>query len=445
MLKDAHRIRHLVDEHDADGLTAALNGEKAERSVLRRAWLVHVLGRSRSPVIVGPLSLLLEIDPDDDVRGLAAIALGRTGDLTAAPAVRSALDEPTVMGQMAAILALWLLRDRGGVSRLSERLLHSTSPEVRQFAAAALGDIGDSGAVPALIGALDDPKAGVRGAAAGSLGALGDARALEPLRLARQSAKGLSRRRIGKALDRLEGSSRLAWWRRVFTCAFSTDRMIAIAMRLMAAIQLVSSASKAMKIRGRKQRQLAASIVRGRRLFSSGREQETFDFLERAVKQFPEDAEIRWLYAAILLAFRPDDVAEQATKAVALAPNDPSILVRAGSLLLNLGEVEEARSCAARANQLAQPNFVLMSELANLDGCLAALYGEDDVAEEKLRAAVESDPSSSPFAIDLAKFLVRGNRREDAMAVVHEALRHVKDKECLEHLRQEIARDAGGS
>ncbi len=441
MLKDAYRIRSLVDEHDVDGLTAALNGEKAERSVLRRAWLVHVLGRSRSPVIVGPISSLLETDPDDDVRGLAAIALGRTGDLAAAPVVRSALDEPTVIGQMSAILALWLLRDRGSVPRLSERLLHSTSTEVRQFAAGALGDIGDPGAVPALIGALNDPKAGVRGAAAGSLGALGDARALEPLQLARQSAKGLSCRRIGRALDRLDGRSRRTWWMRVF----STDRMIAIEMRLMAVTQLVSSASKAMKIRGREQRQLAASITRGRRLFSSGREQETFDFLERAVKQFPEDAEIRWLYAAILLAFRPGDVAEQAAKAAELAPDDPSILVRAANLLLNRGEVEEARSCALRANELAQPDFILMSGLVNLEGCLAALDGEDEVAEKKLRAAAESDPSSSPFAIDLAKFLVRWDRQADAVAAIDEALRHVEDKDCLELLREEIEADAGGS
>jgi len=385
--------------------------------------------------------MLLETDPDDDVRGLAAIALGRTRDPMAAPAVGSALDEPTAIGQMSAILALWLLRDRGSVARLSDRLLHSTSTGIRQFAAGALGDIGDAAAAPALIEALEDPKGSVRDAAAGSLGVLGDARALGPLRLARQSAKGLSRRRIGKALDRLEGRSRRTWWMRVF----STDRMIAIEMSLMAATQLVSSASKAIKIKGRRQRQLAASITRGRRLFSSGREQETLAFLERAVRQFPEDAEIRWLYAAILLASKPDDVAEQAAKAAALAPDDPSILVRAGSLLLNRGEVEQARSCAARANELAQPDFILMSGLVNLEGCLAARDGEDDVAEEKLRAAVESDPSSSPFAIDLAKFLVRRNRHADALAAVDEAISHVKDKNRLEQLQQEIEADAGGS
>ena len=423
-------------------LAATLNEERMQRSVLRRIRLVRNLSRSRSQDAVESLSMILETDPDDDVRGLAAIALGRMRDPSGACALRKTLDDPTLLGQISAILGVGSLRDRGSVPRLSEHLVQSTSSPIRQFAASVLGHIGDNRAVPVLIGALDDRKAGVQGAAAVSLARIGDQRALEPLRLARQSARGLVRRDIGRALDKLEGRSGHSWWRRVHRRVLSADELITVEMRFMAAIQIASAVSKTMTIRARKQRQLTAAIDRGRRLFSSGREQETLDFLERAVKQFPEDPEIRWLYAVILLAFRPEDVAVQAAKAVALAPDDPSILVRVASLLFNRGEVEEARSCAVRANDLAQPDFIFLPELVNLNGCLAAADGDDDVAEEELRAALESEPSSSPFAVDLAQFLARRDRQADAVSVIDEALAHVKDGDALKRLREEIETDA---
>jgi HEAT repeat protein/Tfp pilus assembly protein PilF len=428
----------VTNQQDVAGATVALNDERAQRSVLCRARIVKRLGKLGHSVAVEPLSVILETDPDDDVRGLAAIALGRIKDPAAAPVLRKALDEPTVEGQKSAILSLWLLRDRSSAPRLRERLLHSTSSDIRQFAANALGDIGDQDAVLALIEALDDPKAYVRSAAAASLGELGDTRALEPLRLAHQSAKGFSRRRMGRVLKRLEGRLRPTWRSRVRKRLLDTDRLIAIEMRLMASVYLASSISKALKIRGKGQRQLAAAVQQGRRLFSAGREQETFDFLERAVKQFPDDAEIRWLYAAILLAFRPDDVAQQAAKAVELAPNDPSILVRAGGLLLNRGQVEEARVCVARANELAEPDFVLMPGLENLNGLLADHEGKDDLAEEKLRSAVKREPDNGPFAIDLARYLASRERRSEAVDVIDQALMRTGRREDLERVRAEI-------
>ena len=411
-----------IEQQNAVGLTAALNGERMQRSVMRRAWMVRRLGVPGNSAAIAPLSLVLEIDPDDDVRGLAAIALGRIGDPLGAPALRKALEEPYWPCQVSAILSLWLLRDPGSIPRFSERLRYSDSTLIREFTAHALGDIGDRDTVPVLIEALSDPIAGVRKAAAGSLGALGDARALEPLRLARESARWPSRRRVDRALDKLEGHLRPTWRARVF----STDRLIAIEMNVMVSFLLASSVSKTMRVRGEEQRKLAAAIGRGRRLFSTGRKREALDFLERAVEQFPEDAEIRWLYAASLWVFRPDEVAEQAAKAVALAPGDPSILVRAGILLLGREQFEEARYCAARANELAQPDFLLMPGLMNLDGCLADLAGEDDRAEEKLRRAVAEDPDNAPFAIDLARFLDDRDRQPEAVDVIDEALKKAR-------------------
>jgi tetratricopeptide (TPR) repeat protein len=194
-----------------------------------------------------------------------------------------------------------------------------------------------------------------------------------------------------------------------------------------------------MKLRARKQkRELVAAVKRGRKLHISGHPEETFEFLDKAVQQFPDDPEIRLLYATILLVFRPEDVAAEASKAVDLGPDNPLILVRAAHLMLDRGDYEGARSCAARANELAQPGFVLKSGLIGLNGLIAALDGEDDLAEEMLRLAVKEDPAYSNFAVDLAKFLASRGRDDEALEVIDEALRQAKAKSDLERLRVDI-------
>jgi hypothetical protein len=61
-----------------------------------------------------------------------------------------------------------------------------------------------------------------------------------------------------------------------------------------------------MKFNARRQRrELAAAIDRGRKLHVSGHPEETFEFLDEAVRQFPDDPEIRLLYASTLLVFGP--------------------------------------------------------------------------------------------------------------------------------------------
>jgi Flp pilus assembly protein TadD len=200
------------------------------------------------------------------------------------------------------------------------------------------------------------------------------------------------------------------------------------------------------RLRGRKRRkELAAAIARGRELCRSEWDTEALEFLEEAVQRFPEDPEIRVLYAGILLTFRPEDVAAEAAKAVELAPNDPIILVRAGHLLLHRGDREAARSCAARASELASPDFVLREGLDNLTGLLAALAGEDDLAEEKLRAAVDGEPSSEPFARNLAVFLAERGRLQEGAEVLDEALKHIEKKDEVVRMRDRMAAEAADS
>jgi Flp pilus assembly protein TadD len=194
-----------------------------------------------------------------------------------------------------------------------------------------------------------------------------------------------------------------------------------------------------MKIRSRNgNKDLLATIESGRRLLISGRHQETLEFLEKAVQDFPKDAEVRLLYATVLLDLRPDDVAAEASRAVELGPNDPVILVRAGGLLLNRGQLDAARSCFKRAREMARPDFVLMSGLLNREGLLAILDRDFDLAEQKLSAAAESEPMSEPFANDLARLLASRGRLTEAIDVVDQALTRVKKKDDLESLRTKL-------
>jgi Flp pilus assembly protein TadD len=201
-----------------------------------------------------------------------------------------------------------------------------------------------------------------------------------------------------------------------------------------------------MKIRGRKQqKELAAAIEQARDLRRLEQDEEARELLEDAIERFPENAELRLLHATILLMIRPDDVAPEAAKAVDLAPDNPAILVRAGHLLLHRGDREAARSCAAQANELVQSDFILMGGLDNLNGSLAVFAGEDDLAEEKLRSAVERDPDSEPFARNLAVFLAERGRLQEGAEVLDEALKHIEHKDEVERMRDRMAAEAAAS
>jgi Flp pilus assembly protein TadD len=193
-------------------------------------------------------------------------------------------------------------------------------------------------------------------------------------------------------------------------------------------------------------KELAATIAKGRALQRSGRNpEEALEFLEEAAQEFPEDPELRLLYAAVLLVFRPDDVAAEAAKAAELGRDDPVILVRAGHLLLATGDRETARSCAALANEQAQPGFVLEAGLVHLNGLLAALAGEDELAEKNLRAAVAREPNNEPWAQHLAVFLAERGRLQEGAEVLDEALKHVEKKDELEKMRRRMAAEAADS
>jgi HEAT repeat protein len=422
-----------------DDLLSTLSEEKAKRSAVRRIRLVNALGKLGDSKAVEPLSRVVSADPSGEVRFMAVFALGQIGDPAGAPVIRREASSRYAADQVWAIQALGRMRDRESVPLLIERL-GSTDRSVRRSAADALGDIGDRAATLPLIEVLDEPY--VRRAAAIALAKLGDSRALEPIRLAHQSAEGLARRRIGRALAKLESAVETQEPGGEDTSSGGAGKLLALLLErwLLPFALMAAAAWDAMKIKSKKRR-LAETIDQGNRLFRArdgkrAYEREAFEFLKTAVWEFPEDPEIRLTYASILLGFRPDEVGEEAAMAVELGPDDPGFLVRAGHLLAFARRWDDVLSCVARANELVEPGFVLKAGLDNLNGILAAKDHEFERAEELLRSATEED---QVYAIDLAKFLGWRKRDAEALEVIDEALKHVGYKYSLERLRTEIA------
>ena len=109
---------------------------------------------------------------DEDVQWRAADALGTMGEPACGPLI-TILDYPRMHVRLGAIEALADIRNPRAVEALVRKLETDPNDEVRWAASLALGQIGDTGAVPALEAALRDPDRYVRYGAVTSLGRLG--------------------------------------------------------------------------------------------------------------------------------------------------------------------------------------------------------------------------------------------------------------------------------
>jgi hypothetical protein len=196
-------------------------------------------------------------------------------------------------------------------------------------------------------------------------------------------------------------------------------------------------------MRRNRKRELAAAIKRGRDLIAEQKDQETLEFLERAALEFPEAAEFPLMLVTFYRESRPGDIPALLAKAAELGADDPVIQVMVGHRFLHEGDVEGARACAARVDDLIDGEFALMADLDRLIGRIAARDGDDIVAETRLRSAFRREPEYAVHALDVARFLWARHRNEDALAVIDESLDQVSEsrKEFLEELRGEIAKD----
>lgn len=196
-----HLITLLQDPHPALRQTAALSlGKIASPEAVPdlilalrdtdplvrqySAWALGNLGEHAKSEATSALLPLLE----DPVRAVAEAAAQAIGSIGAGPEVISRmltiLREGSLQARRAAILALGLLESPLAYEGLLDRLLDDDA-EVRQRAIAALGELGERRAVPAITARLrHDSEAGVRTEAAYRLATLGDESVLPVLRTA---------------------------------------------------------------------------------------------------------------------------------------------------------------------------------------------------------------------------------------------------------------------
>ncbi|MBJ7472526.1 MAG: hypothetical protein JHD16_14565 [Solirubrobacteraceae bacterium] len=180
-------------------------------------------------------------------------------------------------------------------------------------------------------------------------------------------------------------------------------------------------------------------ITRSHGLLAAGQDAENLALLEEAVRSFPADAEIRIMLASALLRARPSEAREQIAEAIALDVDDARRVTRAATMLFDLGEIDAARQYVAHAMRILPPNDAILEvELTVLGGEIAAVLGEDEVAEEAFRAAVEGFPEVEHFWVTLAEFLVVKARIEEARSVLGAGLIQASGTEKLEHLMRSL-------
>lgn len=171
-------VRALGRSGDVEALIAELSNPLEHEKLVIRAVAASELSRLRARQAVAPLIEMLESDPNEYARVFAARALGEIGplDKVAGP-LRDALRDP--------------------------------SPNVRTSVAVSLGELGDEGAIEALIDRVQDDEWPVRRAAAEALVRIGDPRAAEPLRVASSRERSFYRRgHLRRASRRLRHNSR---------------------------------------------------------------------------------------------------------------------------------------------------------------------------------------------------------------------------------------------
>lgn len=180
-------------------------------------------------------------------------------------------------------------------------------------------------------------------------------------------------------------------------------------------------------------------VRRGEQLLIAQRYSEGESLLEAAAEGFPKDPDIRLLLGTFLVDTRPEEAVDHLAEAIRLDVDHPVRLTRAAGLLFALGYVDAAASYIGRALDLTPDGFVMESDAIGLSGRVAAVKGEDELAEEALREAVRLEPSNEFFVVYLARFLADRGRLSDAIASIDESVPLVRDAQRILKLRQELS------
>ncbi len=171
----------------------------------------------------------------------------------------------------------------------------------------------------------------------------------------------------------------------------------------------------------------ADALAELERLRADGSKEGYSEFAERAVERFPKDARIRLECAVALADGKRDEAVAHALRVPDLDKSaDPALLARTAHLLLILGELAGARTCAETAILAGPTNVVIVNKLTAIKGVVAAREGDYESAERHLRAAYEADPTDESCARELAVVIAgrpgKGVRYAEAIAVLDRTL-----------------------
>ena len=181
-------VRDLEQQQDRQALVELLDPQTIATGTRRAAAkaLEHIAKNEQVPVLIN----VLQTDPDRGVRLSAARTLGRLANDEALPVLVNSLQDKEAMVRVEAAHALSRYNSEAAFEALLNALSQSHDENnrfVREYAAEALGKLGDRRAVPNLIEALHDKSDLVRPSVATALGKLGEPAAIEPLQRIRHN------------------------------------------------------------------------------------------------------------------------------------------------------------------------------------------------------------------------------------------------------------------
>jgi HEAT repeat protein len=181
-------LEALIELRGGEAVECLLRALADRNAELRNRAVVR-LGELKAAAAVPGLRALLTTERDEQTRKEIPRALGRIADPSAAPDLLAALaDDGSSLVRSTAKSALQEFRGQEVVSGLIAALGDERA-RVRGDAADLLGELGDPGAVPALVELLDaDPEAAIRERALRALAGIGDAAAV-PALIARLAAE----------------------------------------------------------------------------------------------------------------------------------------------------------------------------------------------------------------------------------------------------------------
>ncbi|MFX1465373.1 MAG: HEAT repeat domain-containing protein [Promethearchaeota archaeon] len=194
----SNRIRELIDglctEQDSEIINELISiGKNAIDQLIdalqHEKWYVRrkiseILGELQDERVVSSLIQTLKEEKNSYVRETCVVSLGKIGEKTTIPFLISLLKDRDPQVRIEASLALGKMKAVRAVQSLCNNL-NAKNPGVRWAAVRAIGAIKDAkAAVIPLISLLDEEKekeSNIRDWAAWALGEIGDSRAIKPL------------------------------------------------------------------------------------------------------------------------------------------------------------------------------------------------------------------------------------------------------------------------